>query len=104
MRPPVQLSAAERVSPFCRSRVMTTSSREDTSTPYKQSPSRERTSQNSGLLKFAGLCDTGGFAKELVQQGAVKVNGEVCTMRGKKIRPGDTVAVDKFTVQVTAEA
>ena len=55
-------------------------------------------------MKFAGLCDTGGFAKELVQQGAVKVNGEVCTMRGKKIRPGDTVSVDKFTVQVMAEA
>lgn len=36
------------------------------------------------LLKFAGLCDTGGFAKELIQQGAVSVNGEVCTMRGKK--------------------
>ena len=31
------------------------------------------------LLKFAGLCDTGGFAKELVQQGAVQVNGAVCT-------------------------
>ena len=43
------------------------------------------------LLKFAGLSDTGGFAKELVQQGAVRVNGEVCTMRGKKIRPGDDV-------------
>lgn len=53
------------------------------------------------LLKFAGLCDTGGFAKELVQQGKVKVNGEVCTMRGKKIRPGDTVQVDKFIVEVT---
>ncbi len=52
------------------------------------------------LLKFAGLCDTGGFAKELVQQGAVLVNGEVCTMRGKKIRPGDTVAVDRFVVEV----
>ena len=51
MRPPVQLSAAERVSPFCRSRVMTTSSREDTSTPYKQFPSRERTSQNSGAMR-----------------------------------------------------
>ncbi|HBD72113.1 MAG TPA: RNA-binding S4 domain-containing protein, partial [Ruminococcus sp.] len=36
------------------------------------------------LLKFAGLCDTGGFAKELVQQGVVSVNGSVCTMRGKK--------------------
>ena len=56
------------------------------------------------LLKFAGLCDTGGFAKELVQQGAVRVNGEVCTMRGKKIRPGDVVTVDKYTVRVTAEA
>ncbi|MBE6825293.1 MAG: RNA-binding S4 domain-containing protein [Oscillospiraceae bacterium] len=52
------------------------------------------------LLKFAGLCDTGGFAKELVQQGAVSVNGEVCTMRGKKIRPGDTVSVDRFVVEV----
>ena len=52
------------------------------------------------LLKFAGLCDTGGFAKELVQQGAVKVNGEVCTMRGKKIRPGDTVEVDMYRVEV----
>ena len=56
------------------------------------------------LLKFAGLCDTGGFAKELVQQGAVRVNGDVCTMRGKKIRPGDAVTVDKYTVRVTAEA
>ncbi len=52
------------------------------------------------LLKFAGLCDTGGFAKELVQQGAVSVNGEVCTMRGKKIRPGDVISVDRFIVEV----
>ncbi len=52
------------------------------------------------LLKFAGLCDTGGFAKELVQQGAVSVNGEVCTMRGKKIRSGDRVSVDRFIVEV----
>ena len=52
------------------------------------------------LLKFAGLCDTGGFAKKLVQQGQVRVNGEVCTMRGKKIRPGDVVEVDKFRVEV----
>ena len=56
------------------------------------------------LQKFAGLCDTGGFAKELVQQGAVRVNGEVCTMRGKKIRPGDTVEVDRFLVHVTGQA
>ena len=56
------------------------------------------------LLKFAGLCDTGGFAKELVQQGAVRVTGEDSKNRGKKIRPGDAVTVDKYTVRVTAEA
>ena len=43
------------------------------------------------LLKFAGLAETGGEAKAMVQEGLGKVNGEVCTMRGKKIRPGDTV-------------
>ena len=43
------------------------------------------------LLKFAGLAETGGEAKALVQQGLVKVNGEVCTQRGKKLRPGDQV-------------
>lgn len=43
------------------------------------------------LLKLAGLTYTGGEAKVMVQEGLVKVNGEVCTMRGKKIRPGDVV-------------
>ncbi len=43
------------------------------------------------LLKFANLTETGGAAKEAVQAGEVRVNGEVCTMRGKKIRPGDVV-------------
>ena len=45
-----------------------------------------------GLLKFANLVSSGGEAKERVQAGEVTVNGEVCTMRGKKIRPGDVVA------------
>ena len=52
------------------------------------------------LLKFAGLTDTGGLAKEIIQQGLVKVNGEVCTMRGKKIRSGDTVAVEGYEVTI----
>lgn len=52
------------------------------------------------LMKFSGLCDTGGFAKELIQQGQVKVNGEVCTMRGKKIRQGDVIEVDRMRVEV----
>ena len=46
------------------------------------------------LLKFANLVETGGMAKECVQGGEVLVNGEVCTMRGKKIRPGDVVEFD----------
>ena len=52
------------------------------------------------LLKFAGLAETGGEAKAMVQEGLVKVNGEVCTMRGKKIRPGDTVETGGRTVLV----
>jgi ribosome-associated protein len=43
------------------------------------------------LLKFANLVETGGEAKERIQAGEVTVGGEVCTMRGKKIRPGDDV-------------
>ncbi len=46
------------------------------------------------LLKFASLAGTGGEAKQLIQDGEVLVNGEVCTMRGKKIRPGDKVELD----------
>jgi len=46
------------------------------------------------LLKFANAVATGGEAKQIVQDGLVKVNGETCTMRGKKIRPGDMVEVD----------
>ena len=43
------------------------------------------------LMKLADLVSTGGEAKLLIQDGEVLVNGEVCTMRGKKIRPGDVV-------------
>ena len=46
------------------------------------------------FLKFAGVVAIGGQAKELVQNGYVKVNGETCTMRGKKLRDGDTVEFD----------
>ena len=53
------------------------------------------------LLKFASLVGTGGEAKYVIGEGLVRVNGEVCTMRGKKIRPGDTVAFDRFELEVT---
>ena len=45
------------------------------------------------LLKFANVVMTGGEAKMIIQEGEVSVNGEVCTMRGKKIRVGDTVEI-----------
>lgn len=48
------------------------------------------------IMKLSGLTDTGGFAKELIQRGEVSVNGEVCTMRGKKIRNGDRITVDRY--------
>ncbi len=42
-------------------------------------------------LKFANVVYSGGEAKAVIQEGQVKVNGEECTMRGKKLRPGDRV-------------
>ena len=53
------------------------------------------------FLKFAGAVSTGGEAKNLIQDSLVRVNGEVCTMRGKKLRPGDTVELrnDRLTVR-----
>lgn len=53
------------------------------------------------LLKFAGVVETGGIAKEVVQQGEVKVNNEVCTMRGKKIRTGDIVIFEENEIIVS---
>lgn len=46
------------------------------------------------LLKFAQVADSGAIAKEMVLDGIASVNGEVCTMRGKKIRPGDVVTAE----------
>ena len=43
------------------------------------------------FLKFAGAVGTGGEAKLLIADGRVRVNGEVCAQRGRKLRPGDTV-------------
>lgn len=52
------------------------------------------------LLKFSGLCQTGGHAKVVIQDGEVKVNGEVCTMRGKKLRTGDIAEYNGEQVEV----
>ena len=52
------------------------------------------------LLKFSGAVAIGSEAKELISGEKVTVNGEVCTMRGKKIRPGDVVSVDGQEIRV----
>ena len=52
------------------------------------------------LLKLANAVETGGEAKECIQSGEVLVNGEVCTMRGKKCRAGDVVELDGQSVEV----
>jgi ribosome-associated protein len=52
------------------------------------------------FLKFAALVGTGGEAKIVIADGLVQVNGEVCTMRGKKLRAGDTVTFAEQTLLV----
>ena len=55
-------------------------------------------------LKLAHLVGSGGEAKIRIQQGEVKVNGEVCTMRGKKLHPGDSAQLGEHLIAVSAEA
>jgi ribosome-associated protein len=55
------------------------------------------------FLKFSGLCETGGEAKRCIEDALVTVNGEVCTMRGKKLRAGDIVGFDGAEALVAAE-
>ena len=48
-------------------------------------------------MKYANIVYSGGEAKTLIQEGEVLVNGEVCTMRGKKLYPGDKFSYDGDT-------
>ena len=52
------------------------------------------------LLKNVGVVNTGGHAKIIIQDGEVKVNGEVCTMRGKKMRSGDSAEFEHVIYDV----
>jgi len=54
-------------------------------------------------LKFANLVGSGGEAKNLILDGYVLVNGEICTMRGKKLRPGDILELAGNKIEITAE-
>lgn len=53
-----------------------------------------------GLLKFSGFVETGGMAKELIRGGAVLVNGQPCTQRGRKLYPGDRAELDGQALEV----
>ena len=56
------------------------------------------------LLKFAAAVGTGGEAKFVIAKGMVNVNGEVCTMRGKKLRAGDVVEFQGMEFEIANEA
>ena len=55
------------------------------------------------LLKYVGIAETGGHAKEIVLEGVVYVNNELCMQRGKKIFPGDTVSLDDIILHIENE-
>ena len=52
-------------------------------------------------MKYANIVYSGGEAKQMILDGAVSVNGEVCTMRGKKLRPGDKFTFDGVTYLIS---
>ena len=55
-------------------------------------------------LKYANIVYSGGEAKQMILDGAVTVNGEVCTMRGKKLRPGDKFQFEGYKFVITEYA
>ena len=55
-------------------------------------------------LKYANAVESGGMAKTVIQEGDVLVNGEVCTMRGKKLYPGDHFSFNGDTYLICVHA
>ena len=55
------------------------------------------------LLKLTGCVQTGGMAKVLIQSGGVTLDGAVCTMRGKKLRGGEVIAVPELGEEITVD-
>lgn len=58
--------------------------------------------QLQAFLKFMGIAETGGQAKEFIQDGIIRVNGDVCTARGKKLRNGDTVSAFSVDYEIVS--
>ncbi len=56
------------------------------------------------FLKFAGIAETGGHSKEMISEGIVSVNGEICLQRGKKLYPGDIVEIDDYSFTVLSQS
>ena len=59
--------------------------------------------QLQSFLKFMGIAETGGEAKEMVQNGIIRVNNEICTARGKKLRNGDKVSAFGTDYNITVK-
>ena len=55
------------------------------------------------LLKFSGISETGSEAKAMILDGIVDFNGEMCTMRGKKVRSGDRITVHGADIDIVLE-
>lgn len=73
-------------------------------TDPREVPIRDATIRLGQLLKLAAIADSGSDARALVQDGAVTVNGEVETRRGRQLRHGDLVAVPGEVVRVAVRA
>jgi ribosome-associated protein len=56
------------------------------------------------ILKFEGLAHSGGFAKQVISDGLVHVNGKIETQKRKKIIPGDRIIFDGHTINVTLKS
>ena len=64
---------------------------------------REEFIRLDSALKLASVVSTGGHAKMVIQDGQVKVNGEVCTMRGKKLRKNDCFEFEGMSFKIENE-
>lgn len=70
---------------------------------YKKIFIKEEFIRLDSALKLAGFVSTGGHAKVVIQGGEVKVNDQVCEMRGKKLKKGDTAVFDGMGLIVDNE-
>lgn len=67
---------------------------------YKKLSIKEDFIRLDSAMKLAGLVSTGGHAKNVIQNGEVKVNGEICLARGKKLKSGDRAEFDGAGLEI----